>query len=666
MSALELRSLVRLVLIVGAICLRIANTEQALCDELLFDEPIPFFTTYCLDCHTGGEDAEGGFDFEAFTTREEVLDRRARWQHLAALIESGAMPPEDSDPLPTEEERQAILAWLDQFLTPDCGASGSAGRVTIRRLSNYEYDNTIQDLFGIRFKPSIEVGFPTDDVASGFNNQGDALSVSPLLLEKYLDSAERTAQKVIENKGSRSRLVKQGDSKQAKLQATFEWLMPRVFRRPVQPIELQHVLDLANRVLEQDGDLDKALSVGIQSILVSPNFLFRVEEPGGATSEQVEATEEPIESYALATRLSYYLWSSMPDGQLTEAAASGDLQDRAKLTEQIERMIADDKSFALVESFMHQWLALDLLYQVEPDQEEFPLWSSWLREAMIQETERLFERVLREDRPLSELLLAKESFLNPRLAELYGVEYEGKDPYDLYLNANNGTERKWRVKNPQRVHRFDDEERFVLTTLPGVRHGLLTHASILTLTSNATNTSPVKRGKWVLEALLGDPPPPAPPTVPSLEETAGDMQGLPLREQLAIHRSNPNCASCHVKMDSIGLAMQNYDPIGQWRDQEAGQPIDTTGELDGTKFDGLADLADLLASREEEIARNLVRRLMTYALGRGLSIDDECAVTEILDQTREQGFRVQSLVIEVALSKPFRLREVSPQEANDE
>ena len=540
--------------------------------------------------------------------------------------------------------------------------------MTARRLSNYEYDNTVRDLLGVWFRPSLEYGFPSDETAGGFDNQGDALSISPLLLEKYLDAAERIADHVLTKPDARKRLVIEEPSEerspQEVLQQSFKKFLPRAFRRPVEPIELAHITGLGERVLEGGGTLDEALSIALQATLVSPHFLFRVERSTGAPEQQRTEMVEPIEAYALATRLSYFLWASTPDQKLLDLAKSGALLDEATLRQQTRRMLQHKRSRALVESFMHQWLALGLLNEIEPDRQKYPMWSSYLREAMVAETERLFDVVLREDLPIRELLSPDRFEVNPRLAELYGVDFEGRDPKEMYEGGGTEEERKWRG-GPARHQTYPDETKWVATPAPPDRFGLLTHASMLALTSNPTDTSPVKRGKWILEALLGDPPPPAPPNVPSLQETATDASDLPLREQLEIHRKNPNCAGCHKKMDPLGLALQNYDPIGRWRDSEQDSEIDASGEIDGQAFNGPAQLAELLAAREEDIARNFTQKLLAYALGRGVEIDDQCAIDAVLESARGDGFRVQSLIEGVVLSDPFRKRDVLPHEVGN-
>ena len=657
-------------ILIACLCITCAlksAAEEQSHDDRFHREAISFFSKYCEDCHSGGEHAEAGFDITAYDSFESLVQDRDRWRRIRFLVKSGAMPPEDYDLPPTDEERIALLNCLKELFSASCDGSHDPGRVTIRRLSNYEYDNTVRDIISVDFRPSVELGFPSDEVASGFDNQGDALSISPLLLEKYFDSAERITEHVLKKanqSGEKGLLVVRPSDEltpEEAVRETFESFLPRAYRRPIEPIELQQVVDLCTRVLLDGSNFDEAIAAGMQSVLVSPQFLFRLERPSGNESiDENNLGIELIEPYALASRLSYFLWSSMPDESLRESAASGQLLEIENLKEHVIRMLADKKSRSLVKSFMHQWLALDLLRKAEPDQDQFPFWSVHLRDAMIEETERLFARVLRENRPLADLLRSDKFEINPRLAEHYGLKFQDEDPKELYVRgAYNEQDKARRLSHTDRHQMYKHEHQWIFVSAPSHRHGLLTHASILTLTSNATDTSPVKRGKWILEALLGDPPPPAPPTVPSLEETAGSVRDLPLRDQLAAHRSNPSCASCHVKMDALGLAMQNYDPVGRWRDSVEGQVVDASGELEGSTFSGPNELADLLAEREEQIAQNLIRRLLSYALGRGLSGADECTVDKIVKQSAAEDFRLQSLVVGVVLSDPFRMRSIN-------
>ncbi len=627
------------------------------------DEVLPFVTDYCIDCHSGGDEAEGGVDLEAYTSLSSAERDRSRWAQIRGLIELGAMPPAEAL-LPELAERDSVVEAIESLLEKaDCGVPASPGRVTIRRLNAFEYDNTVEQLFGIRYRPSLEVGFPSDEVAAGFDNQGDALTLSPMLLEKYFDAAEKITAKVLTDQrenGSRARLLvetpESGLRARDAAHAVFERLVPLAFRRPAEPHEVQRLVDLAGRMHDGGASFDDAVSAGVQAVLVSPHFLFRV-EPEVVSSPVQEP--KAIGGYQLANRLSYFLWSSMPDRELLRAAGAGELSDEEALQRQVQRMLEHKRNRSLVRSFVQQWLGVGQLYETEFNVRLYPTWGGRLREAMVEETERFFAAAFAEDLTLEQVVSADFTFVNPRMAEHYGLQFEGQDPEEMYY-AGGGPEREAILRRQQRRENpYPDEGKWVRVELPDNRRGLLTQATVLALTSNPTETSPVKRGKWVLEVLLGDPPPPAPPSVPGLEETAAGAHDLPLREQLELHRSDPNCASCHQKMDPLGLAMQHYDPIGRRREQENGHPIDASGVVDGTAIDGVDQLADYIQSRREDVARNFVSRLLTFALGRGLEVQDQCAVESILDQTREDGFRLRSIVTALVLSDPFRMRAAS-------
>ncbi|MEM9479253.1 MAG: DUF1592 domain-containing protein [Verrucomicrobiota bacterium] len=372
------------------------------------------------------------------------------------------------------------------------------------------------------------------------------------------------------------------------------------------------------------GSVEDGFEAALSAILVSPNFLFRIERdrPG----------EKPGEPYALndlelASRLSFFLWSSIPDEQLLAAAKARRLTNPEGLAAEVTRMLADPKARALAENFAGQWLYLRNLDSIQPDGRLYPDFDENLRRAMRRETEMLFENVMREDRSILELLQSDFTFLNERLAKHYGIP-----------------------------HIYGERFRKVALRPEHGRGGLLRHGSILTVTSYANRTSPVLRGHWVLENLLGTPPPPAPPDVPALEDNPVDAS-LPVRERLAAHRDNPGCAGCHSVMDPIGFAFEYYDAIGQFRSHEADQPVDATGAMaDGTKFDGLEGLESGLVNRPELFARTLTEKLLTYALGRGVESSDAPAVRKIVRSAAVDDNRFSSIIQAIVASEPFTMR----------
>ncbi len=400
-------------------------------------------------------------------------------------------------------------------------------------------------------------------------------------------------------------------------------LARRAYRRPVTDEDVARLLTFYDRG-RAAGSFDTGIEMALRRLLVSPEFLFRVErDPEGAAA----GASYRVSDLELASRLSFFLWSSIPDDELLEAAARGALGDPEVFEAQVERMLADPRSEALVGNFAGQWLTLRNAAAVQPDEDAFPDFGEALRQAFRRETELLFGSILREDRSALDLLAADYTFVNERLAQHYGIP-------------------NVRGSHFRRVA-LDDE----------ARGGLLGHGSILTVTSYANRTSPVNRGKWVLENILGTPPPPPPPDVPDLE-TAEGGRALSMREAMEQHRANPVCASCHRLMDPLGLSLENFDAIGRWRDRsETRGAIDASGELpDGTPFDGPAGLKAALLRHPDRFVTTVTEKLMTYALGRGVEYYDAPAVRAIVRDAAGNGYRLSSLVKGVVRSAPFKMR----------
>lgn len=394
----------------------------------------------------------------------------------------------------------------------------------------------------------------------------------------------------------------------------------RAFRRPVQAEEVNRLLRFVSVAMRQGDTYERGVQLALQAVLVSPNFLFRGElQPEPDNPKAVH----PINEFSLASRLSYFLWSTMPDDELFQLAAKGAL--RRNLDAQVTRMLKDARSRALVENFGGQWLQLRNLRIATPDAKTFPDYDDNLRAAMQHETEELFAHIVRQDRSVLDFLDANYTFINERLARHYGIK------------GVTG-------------------EKFQRVSLKGTgRAGIITHGSVLTLTSNPTRTSPVKRGKYVLENILGTPPPPAPPNVPELKEVK--LTGS-LRQRLEQHRENPTCASCHARMDPIGFGLEHFDGVGAKREKDEGFAIDASGELvSGESFKGTPGLVSILAKQKrEEFIRCLSEKLLTYAIGRGPEFYDKCALDDISAGVAKRGYRFSSLVREIVHSVPFQQR----------
>jgi hypothetical protein len=400
-------------------------------------------------------------------------------------------------------------------------------------------------------------------------------------------------------------------------------LARRAFRRPVTDDDLNELLSFYNR--RRDQGFEAGIELAIERMLMSPDFLFRVEHEPAAVPPN---TPYRINDLDLASRLSFFLWSSIPDDELLDVAARGALHDPQVLSRQVRRMLVDPRSRALVSNFTGQWLYLRNLPAISPNDRQFPDFDQGLRDAFKRETELFFDSIIRENRSVLELLTADYTFVNERLARHYGIP---------------------NIKGSQfrRVTLTDDR-----------RRGLLGQGSILAATSYPTRTSPVVRGKWILENLLGTPPPAPPPNVPGLAEKSREGKVLSMRERMVQHRANPVCASCHTLMDPLGFALENFDVVGRWRDRsESSGPIDNTGMLpDGTKFEGAAGLREALVARPDLFVRTLTEKLLVYALGRGLEYYDAPTVRRIMRQTAARDYHVSALLEGIITSVPFQMR----------
>jgi hypothetical protein len=581
----------------------------------------PLLDTYCYNCH--GERKRGDLDLRQFADAQLAAKERLVFEKVLRNLQTHEMPPEGR-PQPTLAERELISGWINQqFFTCDCDHP-DPGRVTIRRLNRAEYNNTIRDLVGVDFRPADD--FPADDSGYGFDNIGDVLSLLPVLLEKYLLAAEGIVEAAMKNPETRKRLFIREPLPDAEREGAREIIASfatRAFRRPATVEETGRLLKLFESARASGESFENGIRMAAQAILISPHFLFRGELQPNPDNP---AAVHPVDDYALASRLSYFLWSTMPDEELFRHAERGTL--RRNLEAQVKRMLKDPKAKAFSENFAGQWLQLRNLKLVAPDPKQFPNFDDELREAMQQETELFFEHVLREDRSVMEFIDADYTFLNERLARLYGIDgVKGEQFRRVALKRS-------------------------------ARGGLLTQASVLTITSNPTRTSPVKRGKWVLENILGTPPPPPPPNVPELEEShEAELTGT-LRQRMEQHRDNPNCASCHARMDPIGFGFENFDAIGAWRTKDGEFAIDASGKLtSGEAFDGPAEFkAILLKQKRDEYVRCLAEKVLTYALGRGLEYYDKCAVDQIAKNVARNRYKFSALVLEVTKSTPFQKR----------
>jgi hypothetical protein len=506
----------------------------------------------------------------------------------------------------------------DPFSGPGGSDVGAVGAEVMHRLNRTEYRNTTRDLLGTALDPAAN--FPADDVSFGFDNIAQVLTVSPLQFELYEQAAQELADEVL-NTGIRNTIVSCDPVDASCRNDVFRELASRAWRRPASDEEVARLQTLVDVALGEGEGVDKGLQLAIEGILLSPHFIYRPELDDNPLSGEPRM----LNDYELASRLSYFLWSSMPDEALFDAAAAGALQDDAELRAQVDRMLSDPKAQAMVDNFAGQWLRIRSLEDHVPDYASFPQWDDTLRDAMREETNLFFREFLVGDASMDEFLLSDFAFLNDRLAEHYGLALDlGAELERVTLDASDS------------------------------RFGLLTLGSLLTVTSTPIRTSPVKRGVWILEQLLCSEPPPPPPGVEGLPD--GDMSSGSLRDRLELHRADPTCASCHNLMDPLGLGLEHYDAIGQYRTEDDGFPVDASGQLiEGQTFANAREMAALI-QEDERFDLCVVEKLFTYALGRPVADTEHPFLESIADSFAQSGSELPELIKLMVTSEPFRTR----------
>jgi hypothetical protein len=609
--------------------------QKADAEQFFREHVAPFIKTYCLDCHSNKRPTEAGVNFSPALNSPGHSAFTSQWQKAVARVKAHDMPPEHADKLPDDEERQMFVDWLAKvkFLSPK-----DPGLFVIRRLTKTEYANTLHDLLGV--ESAIANDLPDEVSGEGYLN-----SLSPLQLEQYLAIADKALDQVLSPEGAeptdtQRRLFGEspapGTDVRAAAGEVARSLARTAYRRPPSQVELDVLLQVFDLGTQNDLSYPASLRLMLKAILVSPQFLFIT--PGAEA--QPEARIVPLDDYQLASRLSYLLWATMPDDELMALADGGKLHEPPILQSQVKRMLEDPRSRALFDGFGAQWLGVEHLAGMTFDESQFPQMTGEMRSAMVDEARLFFESIVSENRPVSSFIDSDYTFLNEPLAAIYGME-----------GAVAGSEMR-------RVQLSDDN-----------RGGILGMPGILAATSFPNRTSPVKRGVWVLEQVLGDHVPPAPPDVPALEkQDRGTIANLTLRQRTELHRTNVVCANCHKTLDPIGFGLENFDAIGRWRDREEnGAAIDASGELpDGMRFSSPKELKALIAQRTDDFSRNLVERLLAYALCRRLEGYDEIVVDALMQDIAADGYRMQTLVSAVVTSYPFTHRRVQEERKSND
>ena len=591
-----------------------------------FDHSQAFLRKYCQNCHQGK--GTGGFSLQSVATAASLRDMPQKWTSSALRVRNGEMPPKGS-PAPSLDEREIFSQWVDSAVRKEACASGpTPGPAPLRRLNRDEYAATIGDLLDTRL--DLARFLPVDAAGGeGFDNAAETLFLSPIHSEKYLDAAKFVLQFASTDARARARFLSvrpgAGVAPEAAARRNLEIFLPRAFRRPIEEADLTPYLSLFREATKLGEPFDAAMLFAVRGVLISPQFLFLAEPPNPTPDMR------PLNQYALASRLSYFLWGSMPDELLSDIAAAGKLNDEEVLRSQVGRLLRNPKAFEFAERFVEQWLhTRELGGEKAPDMELFPEYykDEDIRSDIRYQPIFFFREIFAKKHSLLNFLDSKFTIATRRLANLYQMKVE-----------------RTVTQQPVRVELAEGSN----------RGGLLGMAAVMAVSSHPYRTSPVLRGAWVLDAILGTPPPPPPPNVPSLE---GDTKGAPpvsVRERLSRHRENPACASCHSRIDPLGFALDNYDVIGRWRAEEGGKPVDPSGALpDGTRITGPSELRALLMDRKDLFVRNLTTKMLGYALGRGLTLKDSCTVDSIVAEVRAKDYDAQALVEAIVLSMPFR------------
>ncbi|MFN9824781.1 MAG: DUF1592 domain-containing protein [Planctomyces sp.] len=615
---------------------------------------LPIIRERCQQCHNA-EKSEGELDLSKFATGDQAYEAADAWERVARRIRLNEMPPQGSPGL-NDRQKGTFQKWVDTRPNQDlCSQLASEetqswyrGYVMSRRLTQLEYRNAVRDLLG----QSLPVGEepPVDGAGGeGFDTVGDSLFTSTLHTEAYLLLADQLVDRALpagrmeqwlsgageQSSGgvlrgllseSQWRLLDTAASAdaagvQSAVQQLIAGFARRAWRRPPTEEEVTRLQQLFAASLPRLSSVLESVRQPLKAVLVSPHFLFVVE------TEPDETGVLPLTGHQLATRLALFLWSSVPDEELLAAADAGVLADDRQYRQQIRRMLADSKSAGLGENFGLQWLGLRNFGGVVPDAKVYPQYSELLAGDLREEAVQFVSGVFRENRPLTDLLAADYVVVNGRLAQHYGLSL----PADA------------------------DWQRVVVAD--GRRGGAATLGAVLTAASYPRRTSPVLRGRWILDELLGTPVPPPPPGVPPLDQSVAESGSQTLRQRLELHRQKPECASCHDRMDPLGFGLENFDGIGRWRESDAGQSIDAAGRLpSGEQFAGPAELKAVLLGRKDDFLNHFSRKMLGFALGRELNKFDACVVETSVKKLQENGFQSQILIEEIACSYPFRNR----------
>ncbi len=657
---------------------------QAAKEEVLTSVLQPVFRQSCVKCHGALGDPSGKVNLAALRSAADLTKNPELVRDLIKALDSGFMPPGGEPPL-APGKREQLVAELQGLQRAAVSSSAALPHTPMRRMNRFQYNNAVQDLFELKvdvfalpermlraygyFRPetgsmpdTLEAGsrplgksqlidkrlagvtpFPQDLRAEhGYDNRGDHLTLSPLLLESFFHLSRSIVESEDFNEktsGAWMRLFAPrlgADDPQAAVRESLRSFLTRAFRRPVEDAVLDHYTDYVVQRIESGGSFTDSMKAAASAALASPRFLYLYEHAGTAD------TTERLDDFELASRLSFFLWGSIPDETLLDLAAAERLRDPAVLQLQVERMLKDARLKRFCDSFPTQWLQLDRIVSSVPDPQHFPdFYFAKFRSSMHMMLEPLlvFETILIEDRSILELVDTDFSYRSELLESWYrdGTRPSKVPPVAIPFRRVPVTDRR--------------------------QGGVITNAAVMTMTSNPLRTQPITRGAWLAGVIFNDPPDPAPANVPPLplEEDTGAAGGLTLRERFAAHRTQAECAGCHAQLDPLGFALENYGPTGVWRDTyDNGSAVDASGVLFGRhKFTHIGEFKDAILAEKDRFARAFAAHLLAFALGREVDLSDEPTLDRIVRETASAGYRIQPLIKQIVLSDPF-LRKYNP------
>lgn len=640
------------------------------------------FESYCIECHGMKGKVKGEVNLISFTEGKDLKGDPELLQTIMEVIDFGEMPPEGNQPI-DNTERKMIVAELKKLLAESVsGSEEDLVKAPIRRMTRFQYANAVKDLLELKvevfplpekmmrdrsgyFKPAsgkmpakmmvssrplgksglIEprmdgvAPFPQDLRAeNGYDTQGDHLSLSPLLMEDFF----RLSQSIVKSPSFNPKNVgvwtqyfeksKRGINQMDELKSRLQHLLKRAFRAPVDDKTFSKYYSFAEQEMNQGMGMGDVMKDVFSAILASPRFLYLYDR-GGEEGREPESRQ----NLDLASRLSFFLWGSVPDDQLLEVAMEATLRQDEQLTKQVDRMLTDEKLKRFCDSFPTQWLQLDRIISAVPDEKKYrdfyygpPLYRTTMD--MMMEPLLLFETVLIEDRSVLELIDSNYTFRSARLSKWYGDAPNGK------------------LGGPVTI-------RFTRQSVKDRRHGgLITNGAVMTMTSGPLETKPITRGAWVAGVIFNSPPPPPPAEVPPLPEEKEVDDSLTLRERFADHRERADCAGCHEKLDPLGFALENFDPVGRWREKyHNGREVDASGTLFRShKFSNIIEFKDAILKEKNRFVRGLAGHLLAFGLGRELNPSDSLALDEIVESVEGENYSMKSLIHAVVKSKPFR------------